>query len=104
MPYDHPHLVVSLTRLKIQSLTRFFQPKCGKRKHDSGGKRRHFFVHATLEKGVFFFVCVANLGSTLRETNIHTYPTLEKGKSSSNMPYDWDMLVPWRVCQKPNVF
>ena len=26
-----------------------------------------------------------------------TYPTLEKGKSSSSMPYHWDILVPWRV-------
>ena len=26
-----------------------------------------------------------------------TYPTLGKGKSSSNMPYQGDMLVPWRV-------
>ena len=26
-----------------------------------------------------------------------TYPTLGKGKSSSNMPYQGDMLIPWRV-------
>ena len=26
-----------------------------------------------------------------------TYPTWGKGKSSSNMPYQWDMLIPWRV-------
>ena len=26
-----------------------------------------------------------------------TYPTLGKGKSSSNMPFGGDMLVPWRV-------
>ena len=26
-----------------------------------------------------------------------TYPTWGKGKSSSNMPYKGDMLVPWRV-------
>ena len=28
-----------------------------------------------------------------------TYPTLGKGKSSSNMPYEGDMLVPWSVIQ-----
>ena len=28
-----------------------------------------------------------------------TYPTLGKGTSSSNMPYQGDMLVPWRVCE-----
>ena len=26
-----------------------------------------------------------------------TYPTLGRGKSSSNMPYQGDMLIPWRV-------
>ena len=26
-----------------------------------------------------------------------TYPTWGKGKSSSNMPYQGDMLIPWRV-------
>jgi len=26
-----------------------------------------------------------------------TYPTCGKGKSSSNMPYQEDMLIPWRV-------
>ena len=26
-----------------------------------------------------------------------TYPTLGKGKSSSNMPYQGDMLISWRV-------
>ena len=26
-----------------------------------------------------------------------TYPTLGKEKSSSNMPYQEDMLIPWRV-------
>ena len=26
-----------------------------------------------------------------------TYPTWGKGKSSSNMPYKGDMLIPWRV-------
>ena len=28
-----------------------------------------------------------------------TYPTWGKGKSSSNMPYQGDMLVPWRVVE-----
>ena len=27
-----------------------------------------------------------------------TYPTWGKGKSSSNLPYQGDMLIPWRVC------
>ena len=26
-----------------------------------------------------------------------TYPTWGKGKSSSKVPLEWDMLVPWRV-------
>jgi len=26
-----------------------------------------------------------------------TYPTWGKGKSSSNMPYQGDMLIPWRI-------
>ena len=29
-----------------------------------------------------------------------TYPTWGKGKSSSNMPYQRDMLIPWRVYQQ----
>ena len=29
-----------------------------------------------------------------------TYPTWGKGKSSSNMPYQQDMLIPWRVYQQ----
>ena len=33
---------------------------------------------------------------TIQETNI-TYPTLGKGKSSSNMPYQGNMLVSWSV-------
>ena len=38
---------------------------------------------------------------TLQETNI----TWGKGKSSSNMPYQGDMLVSWRVCLRgPNTF
>ena len=36
-----------------------------------------------------------NFITTLQETI--TKPTLGKGNSSSNMPYQGDMLVPWRV-------
>ena len=33
-----------------------------------------------------------------------TYPTWGKGKSSSNMPYQGDMLIPWRVTQSLSIY
>ena len=38
-----------------------------------------------------------NKDTTVLPSGKLTYPTLEEGKSSSNMPYHGDMLVPWRV-------
>ena len=42
------------------------------------------------------FVCCF-LSATEVPSRKLTYPTWGKGKSSSNMPYQGDMLVPWRV-------
>ena len=47
-----------------------------------------------LGPGLFLFEAKEGAEFTLQGTNISH---LRKGKSSSNMPYQGDMLVPWRV-------
>ena len=44
--------------------------------------------------GISTYFAIKNKNIPSREL---TYPTWAKGKSSSKVPLEWDMLVPWRV-------
>ena len=79
-----------------------------------GGKKKHpFFVEFSstsrddigLLKILVVFSMFPRIGVLGIPSRKLTYPTWGKGKSSSNMPYQGDMLVSWRVCLRgPNTF
>ena len=63
---------------------------------------KFWYIHSCNWKGRFDFSWSSNKTVPSRKL---TYPTWGKGKSSSNMPYQGDMLVSWRVCLRgPNTF
>ena len=80
----------------------------------SGWKKKHpFFVEFSstsrdeigLLKILVVFSMFPRIGVLGIPSRKLTYPTWGKGKSSSNMPYQGDMLVSWRVCLRgPNTF